>query len=97
MDGQQKSGEALLAERKKRIYDTVALREPDRVPSMLHSTFWAATQAGMTCEQAMRDYKGLSDAMRKAILDLQPDAYVPCHLMLSLAPTMEILDYKQLE
>ncbi|MDP6259433.1 MAG: uroporphyrinogen decarboxylase family protein [Rhodospirillales bacterium] len=97
MDGQQKSGEALLAERKKRIYDTVALREPDRVPSMLHSTFWAATQAGMTCEQAMHDYKGLSDAMRKAILDLQPDAYVPCHLMLSLAPTMEILDYKQLE
>ncbi len=97
MDGQQKSGAELLGEREKRIYDTVELRVPDRVPSFLFSTFWAARNAGMTCEQAMYDYKGLSNAMRTVILDLQPDAYVPCHLMLSLGPTMEILDYKQLE
>ncbi len=97
MDGQQKSGAELLGEREKRIYDTVELRVPDRVPSFLFSTFWAARNAGMTCEQAMYDYKGLSNAMRTVILDLQPDAYVPCHLMLSLGPTMEMLDYKQLE
>jgi len=51
----------------------------------------------MSCEQAMYDYQGLSAAMRKAILELQPDAYVPAHLMLSLGPAMEIMGYRQLQ
>ncbi len=85
-----------FAERQKRIKDVIELREPDRVPAFLFSTFWAAKTAGMTCEQAMYDYRGLSDATRKAIFDLEPDAFMPCHPLLSLGPTMEMVGYRQL-
>lgn len=97
MNAENQNASDLFAERQTRIEDVIALREPDRVPSFLFSTFWAAKAAGMTCEQAMYDYKGLSGAMRKAILELQPDAFQPCHPMLCLGPTMEITGYRQLE
>jgi len=87
----------LYAQREKRLTDAIALRQPDRVPTIFYSTFWAARQAGMTCEQAMYDYKGLSNAMREAIVKLQPDAYMPCHAVIALGPTMEKLGFKQLQ
>ncbi len=97
MNANGQTADDLYAERQQRIADVVALKTPDRVPAFLFSTFWAARAAGMTCEQAMYDYSGLSAAMRKAILELEPDAFQPCHPMLSLGPTMEITGYRQLE
>lgn len=96
MNGGNRSAAELFEERKTRIVDAIELREPDRVPSIMFSTFWAAKHAGMSCEEAMHDYTGLSDAMRKAILELEPDAYQPCHPVISTAPTMELMGYKQL-
>jgi uroporphyrinogen-III decarboxylase len=93
----EKFGTELYQERQQRIIDTIELRETDRVPVSLFSTFWAAKYAGMTCEQAMYDYKGLSDAMRGAIMELEPDDFVCSHFMLSLGPTMEMIGYKQLQ
>lgn len=97
MTPEDKQPSDLYQAREKRIEDVIELRQPDRVPIFLYSTFWAARAAGMTCEQAMYDYSGLSDAMRKAIVDLQPDAFQPCHPMLSLGPTMDMIGYRQLE
>ncbi len=96
MNTNGQTADDLYAERQQRIADVVALKTPDRVPTFLFSTFWAARAAGMTCEQAMYDYAGLSAAMRKAIFELEPDAFQPCHPMLCLGPTMEITGYRQL-
>ncbi len=93
----EKSGSERYQEREQRILDTIELRETDRVPVSFFNTFWAAKYAGMSCEQAMYDYKGLSDAMRRAILELEPDDFVCSHFMLSLGPTMEMIGYKQLQ
>lgn len=95
--GAEKSASELYQERQQRIIDSIELRETDRVPVSFFSTFWAAKYAGMTCEQAMYDYKGLSAAMRSAIYELEPDDFVCAHFMLSLGPTMEMIGYKQLQ
>jgi len=87
----------LYAQREKRLLDAIELREPERLPTILFSHFWVARYAGMTCREAMYDYDGLAAAMRKAMLDLEPDGFQPVHTLLALGPTMEILDYRQLE
>jgi hypothetical protein len=87
----------LYALREKRIADVVALRQPDRVPIVFFSTFWAAKYAGMTCQQAMYDFQGHSDALRKAIVELQPDAYMASQGFTSFGPVLDKIGYKQLE
>jgi len=77
--------------------DAIELREPDRLPTILFSHFWVALYSGMTFRQAMYDYEGLAAAMRKAMVDLEPDGYQPVHAAVAFGPTMDILDYKQLE
>jgi len=97
MSAENNSPAALYAEREARVRDAIELREPDRVPIFLYSTFWQALDAGMTCEQAMYDYDRLGEAARRSVLELEPDAYVLPHFMLALGPTMEIMDYRQLQ
>ena len=88
---------ALYAQREKRLLDAIELRQPDRLPTILFSHFWVARYAGMSFRDAMYDYEGLAAAMRKAVTELEPDGYYPVHPMIALGPTMDILDYKQLE
>jgi len=87
----------LYAQRQKRLMDAIELREPDRLPTILFSHFWVAHYSGMNCRQAMYDYEGLAAAMRKAVVDLEPDGFQPVHALVAFGPTMDILDYKQLE
>ncbi len=77
--------------------DAIELRTPDRLPTILFSHFWVARNAGMTCREAMYDYDRLAAAVRKAVVDLEPDGYYPVQTMVAHGPTMDILDYKQLE
>jgi len=84
-------------QRQKRLLDAIALREPDRLPTILFSHFWVARYAGMSCREAMYDYEGLAAAVRKAVIDLEPDGFQPVHSMIAFGPTMDVLDYKQLE
>jgi uroporphyrinogen-III decarboxylase len=86
-----------LAARVKRFRDVVELRQPDQVPVLLNSIFWIARNGGLTCEQGMKDYDGVGAALRKALSDLSPDGYRIPHMQTALAPTMDILDYKQLK
>ncbi|HXX18287.1 MAG TPA: uroporphyrinogen decarboxylase family protein [Candidatus Acidoferrum sp.] len=88
---------ALYEQRQKRLLDAIELREPDRLPTILFSHFWVARYCGMTCREAMYDYDRLAAALRKAVIDLEPDAFQPVHALVAFGPTMDILDYKQLE
>ena len=90
-------GSVLYAQRQKRLMDAIELREPDMLPTILFSHFWVAHYAGMNCRQAMYDYEGLAVAVRKAMIELEPDGYQPVHSSVAFGPTMDILDYKQLE
>ncbi len=87
----------LYAQRQKRLMDAIELREPDRLPAILFSHFWVARYAGMSFREAMYDYEGLAAAVRQAVADLEPDGFQPVHVSIALGPTMDILDYKQLE
>ena len=92
-----KDGATRYAERMKRIMDAVELRQPDRVPTVFFSLFWLARYAGITYREAMHDYDRVSDTTRRALLELQPDAFFPPHLQLALGPLMERMGYKQLQ
>lgn len=85
-----------LNQRTKRIQDAIELRRPDRVPFAPFVTFFPATYAGLSFEEAMHDYAGLARAIKKFMTDFQPDAFPDTFRILAWAPTLEILDYKQL-
>lgn len=95
--GAASAASALYEQRQKRLIDAIELREPDRLPTILFSHFWVGRYCGMTCREAMYDYDGLAAATRKAVIDLEPDAFQPVHALVAFGPTMDILDYKQLE
>ncbi|NNN19433.1 MAG: hypothetical protein HKL84_06210 [Acidimicrobiaceae bacterium] len=83
-------------ERLKRIEDTIALRETDRVPIMYHAIFWHATYAGITFREAMYNYAKVSSIMKEVVLELQPDAVAAPHRRTLLGPTMELMGYQQM-
>lgn len=97
MNERETTGADLYAERESRYYDAVHLKATDRVPTVFYSTFWVARYAGMTCREAMYDYSRLSEATKRALLELEPDVYVPPHAMYALGPVMDAVDYKQVQ
>ena len=88
--------EELYKKRTKRIQDAIELKQPDRVPFAPYATFFPAVYAGISFEEAMHDYDKLAAAIRKFMIDFQPDVLSDTFLLLAWAPTLEILDYKQL-
>lgn len=88
--------EELFEKRTKRIQDAIELKQPDRVPFAPYATFFPAVYAGISFEEAMHDYDKLAAAIRKFMVDFQPDVLSDTFLLLAWAPTLEILDYKQL-
>jgi len=91
-----KTPEELYNERIKRMQDAIELREPDRVPFTPFATFFPATYTGITFQEAMYDLDKLEMAVEKVILDFQPDACPDTYRIVSWAPVLEALDYKQL-
>lgn len=87
---------AACAERRQRVADAIALSTPDRVPYYLSGRFWTTRQAGMTCQQAMYDAKGVSGAMRAAIMEFEPDLYQLPHPQVTMGLPLEILDFEGL-
>lgn len=85
-----------LERRRKRIEDATRLRVPDRVPLRLSFSFWAARQMGMTCQQAMYDPKGLSAAIKAAVLKYRPDEAMPAHGLTSIGMVLEMIDFNGL-
>jgi len=87
----------LYAERHKRVQDAISLKETDRVPSVFYSMFWYAKYGGVTCRDIMYDYDKLSAIVREVLNDFQPDCFSLPHPIIALGPSMEAMDYKQLE
>ena len=92
----EKHRDELFQERIKRIQDAVELKCPDRVPFTPFLTFFPVKYSGLGFEEAMHDYGRLSSAVKKFMMDFQPDAFPDTFRILAWAPTLEILDYKQL-
>ncbi len=92
----EKSPEELFEERVKRIQDAVQLKQPDRVPFAPFVSFFAVRHAGIGFEEAMHDYDKLTMAVKKFMLEFQPDALPDTFRILAWAKTLEFLDYKQL-
>jgi hypothetical protein len=90
------TSETPYKERLKRIKDAVELREPDRVPLTPFFTFFAAKYAGITFQEAMYDLDKLEVGLERLILDFEPDACPDTYRILSWAPVLDTLDYKQL-
>lgn len=86
----------LFAERARRIQDAILLRQPDRVPFAPFAAFFPARYAGIGFEDAMHDYGRLSRAIRRFMADFEPDVFPDTFRILAWAPTLEILDYRQL-
>ena len=92
-----KTLEELFKERTKRVEDAIQLKVPDRVPFLPFFSFFPAKYAGISFEQAMYDYDKLGEVYKKAIIDFQPDMYTSPYGLISVGPTFEALDYKQLK
>lgn len=93
-----KTPEELFKERSKRVEDAVQLKVPDRVPVAPNFGFFYAKYAGITCEQAHYDYDKWRMAVKKTVIDLEPDMYTsPRFTVLSPGPLLEIVDFKQIK
>jgi uroporphyrinogen-III decarboxylase len=79
--------------RLKRLEDAAALRVPDRVPLRMSFGFWAARQAGMTCQEAMYDAGRLSAATKAAILKYGPDEAGAPHYLIAIGEALDALDF----
>jgi hypothetical protein len=85
-----KTTDQLYEEREKRVRDTIALQEPDRVPLAINVNISLYT--GIRNSAAYYDPIGWKRAMRKITVELEPDV---CNAGLPTSgPAMEILDVK---
>ena len=93
-----KTPEELFKERSKRVEDAVQLKLPDRVPVAPNFGFFYAKYAGITCQEAHYDYDKWSMAVKKTVIDFQPDMYTsPRFTVLSPGPLLETVDFKQIK
>jgi hypothetical protein len=83
--------------RHKRIYDAIALRVPDRVPSTCSFYFFPAYYYGYTVQQMMYDLDICVDTHVKATLEFQPDLAQNPVGILHLGPVLDLLDYRQMQ
>ena len=80
-----------------RILDSVALRQPDRMPVALYATFWLARYGGISCRELMYDYGKCAELSERAILEFEPDAYSPMLFASACGPALETIGFKQLQ
>jgi uroporphyrinogen-III decarboxylase len=92
-----KTPEELFQERTRRIEDAVQLKVPDRVPFAPICHYFPARYSGIGFQEVMYNYDKLAMAIKKMVLELQPDACPDTFRVLSWASTLEALDYKLLK
>ena len=89
-----KTPEELYEEREKRVRETIALQQPDRVPVSMRMTYFPARYAGIPMSAAYYDPHAWNAAIKRAVLELEPDMYQVSSGMAS-GRVMEILDPTQ--
>ncbi|MFC2045808.1 uroporphyrinogen decarboxylase family protein [Chloroflexota bacterium] len=83
----------LYQERVTRLINVINLKEPDRVPVVLHVGFFPVYYGGITPETAMYDYEALSKVWHSFLNDFEMDTYSGPRTIGS-GKVFEILDYK---
>lgn len=93
------SAEALAAydKRWQRIMDCVALKQPDRMPVGLFTTFWLAQYGEMSVRDNMYDYARVGDVVERACLEFEPDTVTPVMENAAIGNVLEITGFKQLQ
>jgi uroporphyrinogen-III decarboxylase len=71
-----KTSEELYAERKKRVWDAIALKVPDRVPIFLPISVFGAKYGGITLKEAFENATKWYDINEKLLLEYQPDFFL---------------------
>jgi len=94
---QTPAAKAAYDARWQRVMDCVALRQPDRMPTTMMTTYWLAKYGGISNRELMYDYEKAKDIAERAILEFEPDA--PSSVVISIAhgPVLEAFGYKQLQ
>jgi hypothetical protein len=95
-DMMEKTPEELISERKKRVFDAIQLKVPDRVPINAVSGFFAARYAGFTGKEVMYDREKTMEATLRYVLDFQPDLGDNPFFVVFLGPMLEAIGYKNL-
>lgn len=70
-----KTPEQLYEEREKRLVDTIALKEADRVPVVFRPGYFVLKYAGLTESVAFYQPRVHKQAVMRALLDFEPDVY----------------------
>lgn len=71
----KKTPEELYKEREKRLWDTVMMKVPDRVPVIFGGNFFACKYAGIPYSAAYYDVVAWKEAFKKMVVEFAPDAY----------------------
>ena len=71
-----KTPDQLYEEREKRVRDTIALKEPDRVPVDVRMTYFPARHNGIPISTAYYDPVGWKEAVVKTVVDFEPDLWM---------------------
>jgi len=88
----------LFKEREQRIQDTLALKEPDRVPIVPLFAFFNCFYAGITPREAYVDPQKAVAAWRKTITDFAPDAtYSVNFTVYAMDEVLSTLDFKAMK
>ena len=93
----EKTPREKLEKRLKRIEDALQLKEPDRVPFLPMTHFFAANYVGMTGEEAFYDREKWFAANKKMTLDLDLDLYFPPLVGVYPGRSLDILGCKQIK
>jgi hypothetical protein len=80
-----------------RYMDCVALRQPDRMPVVLHPRFWLGRYGDMSYRDVMYDYERTMAVAERAILEFRPDLCSPVVSRLILGPTLQVMEFKQVQ
>lgn len=90
-----KSPEQLYEEREKRVRDAIELREPDRVPVTMaygYCYYFAAKYTGLPLSAVYYDPVASREAVKKTILDFEPDLYTGGFAGANAGTALEALD-----
>lgn len=92
----EKSPEVLYEERKTRVEDAIQLKVPDRVPVIVNYGNFPPKYVGMTVAETFYDFRKLSEAYFKTILDFPADMGRTSGVITS-GPVLEALDARQVK
>lgn len=83
-------------QRRQRVLDCVALKQPDRLPVGLFTLFWLARYGNISYRDLMYDHDKAQEIALRACEEFDPD-YFDCIGTMGTGPLLEQCEFKQLE